>query len=302
MLKVRLVKGLLLLFVSLFVFVNYSYAHQMPIVIDTDLGTDDFQALAMFAHNPHVNIKAITVLGDGENTCAVGMGQLRRFLMLAHLSHIPTACNTLKWPAVKLPWLWHLEMNWFNSTPVANSEYNHYPVRLLIKTLRHTSKPVTIVALASLTHLQQLREQQSNLFDKHVKQVYFTGDDGVKKMSQLRQFNSWNVRLDPKAFSYVLSHVKNFYMVSRKEQYSLNLVEIYKQLPALKNPLAQFAYAILNNNRFDWFVGDQVTAILTLNPKLCRWRLFSTLSSQSAKTCLQMKQETFTHQYLTLLR
>lgn len=51
-----------------------------PLVVDTDLASDDLVALAFLLSSPQADVRAITVSGTGEVRCPAGLGVVRGLL------------------------------------------------------------------------------------------------------------------------------------------------------------------------------------------------------------------------------
>lgn len=65
----------------------------VPVLIDTDMGTDDAMAILYLLGRPDVDVKAITVGGNGLATCAAGVENARGLTLLAGRPEIPVACD-----------------------------------------------------------------------------------------------------------------------------------------------------------------------------------------------------------------
>lgn len=303
--------------VMLLLMVNFvCYAHSRPIVVDTDLGTDDFQALALLANNKSVDIKAITVLADGENTCPEGMAQLKRFLHMSHLESVPTACADLTPISGKIPRAWHLEMDWFAPHSLPTHEYRHDPVRLLSQTLASVSEPVTFIELAPFTHLAKLYKQHPQLLAKKVKRIYFTGISLFQLNNYFGKYTSWNIALDEPSFLVILKHFSALYVVDVNAQEGISLDQVFKTLSMNHQLFAKFVYQILKHNLSDLFVADQLTGVLSLEPGFCKWQMLSKYrhlrsvkwmqlnnlpKNFQTKICLSVSQEKFNEAYIRLL-
>jgi pyrimidine-specific ribonucleoside hydrolase len=66
---------------------------RIPVLIDTDLGGDDVTALLVLAHEPRVDLRAVTVSGTGIVHCPVGADVTRRILAAVGVTGIPVACG-----------------------------------------------------------------------------------------------------------------------------------------------------------------------------------------------------------------
>jgi len=64
-----------------------------PIVVDTDMGSDDVMALLYLLERRDVRIAAVTVAGDGLAHCDAGVRNARAVLALAGSPGTPVACG-----------------------------------------------------------------------------------------------------------------------------------------------------------------------------------------------------------------
>jgi pyrimidine-specific ribonucleoside hydrolase len=65
----------------------------LPLVVDTDLSTDDVVALLYLARSPGVDLRAVTVSGTGLVHCPVGAMHALRLLSVAGRGDVPVACG-----------------------------------------------------------------------------------------------------------------------------------------------------------------------------------------------------------------
>jgi|GEM_PF-2124977 inosine-uridine nucleoside N-ribohydrolase len=133
------VKHGLLCLMSLLLF--SCYAHANPIIIDTDLGMDDWQAITYILAQPAADVKAITIEADGENNCQQGLAQLKTVLTLLRHESIPVACGRSR----PLKGMRHFPAAWsdestvfFKSSKLGKPERGRRrAAALLIRTLEH---------------------------------------------------------------------------------------------------------------------------------------------------------------------
>src|SRR4051812_30271867 len=67
-----------------------------PVVIDSDMTTDDYMATLYLLNNPNFSVKAITVTGTGWAFCDAGVRAATGLVALAGASDIPVSCWTDK--------------------------------------------------------------------------------------------------------------------------------------------------------------------------------------------------------------
>ena len=62
---------------------NQTTVNKMRVIVDTDMGFDDWLAILYLAKNPNVDIKAVTVVCNGETECPQGGHNATKLLQLA---------------------------------------------------------------------------------------------------------------------------------------------------------------------------------------------------------------------------
>src|SRR5262245_2081040 len=60
-----------------------------PVIIDTDMGADDWLAILYLLRRPDIDVLAISVAGTGETHCAPGVRNALGLLELARYRNIP---------------------------------------------------------------------------------------------------------------------------------------------------------------------------------------------------------------------
>src|SRR5664279_3333814 len=67
-------------------------ANPKPVIIDTDMTTDDFMAIVYLLNNPNFSVKAITVTGTGWSYCDAGVQVALGMLALTKYGDVPVSC------------------------------------------------------------------------------------------------------------------------------------------------------------------------------------------------------------------
>jgi len=70
-----------------------SQTARLPLVVDTDMASDDITAIASLLRDPGVDLRAITVAGTGEAHCPGGMFVARSIVTMLVEREIPVACG-----------------------------------------------------------------------------------------------------------------------------------------------------------------------------------------------------------------
>ena len=73
---------------------NHAAASPQPLIIDTDVGSDDALALVYMLQDPGVDVRAITVSGTGLVHCDSGVAIVAGLVRLAEHPQIPVVCGS----------------------------------------------------------------------------------------------------------------------------------------------------------------------------------------------------------------
>src|SRR5437016_3698051 len=68
----------------------------LPIIVDTDMGTDDAMALIYLFNRSGDNVAAVIVDGNASTHCRSGVKNALKLLELAKLRSVPVACGVTK--------------------------------------------------------------------------------------------------------------------------------------------------------------------------------------------------------------
>eukprot|EP00931_Biecheleriopsis_adriatica_P086903 TRINITY_DN61459_c0_g1_i1.p1 TRINITY_DN61459_c0_g1~~TRINITY_DN61459_c0_g1_i1.p1 ORF type:complete len:425 (+),score=59.94 TRINITY_DN61459_c0_g1_i1:101-1276(+) len=164
---------------------------RQPVIIDTDMDTDDMMAIAYLLAEPTIEVKAISVLADGWSHQWSGVVNAMRLTQFFGQPSIPVAYSpkynsdtqlSLKEPSM-LPrpslltgidnFLSEFVPLPFNERPPSWM----YGPRLVRETLRESSSPIDIIELGPLTTLAQVLQEEPELFRKKVRTLYFSGGE-----------------------------------------------------------------------------------------------------------------------------
>jgi pyrimidine-specific ribonucleoside hydrolase len=186
-----------------------------PVVIDTDMGTDDAMAIAFLLRRPDVEVKAITVTGAGLAHCEQGVHNVLRLLALANHADIPVACGRTTplrgTHAFPEPWRQQADtLNGLSLPEPKSSASASTAVQLLTSALEGSQRKVTVLALGNLTNLAEAFEAKPSLTER-VERLYVMGgavtvpgnigdSPGVNPPNPHAE---WNIYVDPYAAARV---------------------------------------------------------------------------------------------------
>ncbi len=181
----------------------------IPVLVDTDMGFDDVRALMLLATDPQIDLRAVTVAGNGLARCPTGAHNASAILRLLDHPDVPVACGS-NGPvdgSNLAPTTWRdaadglAGMN-LTEAPIADED----AATLLINTIDGAETPVTLLTLGPLTNIAEALEIQPDLLD-NVDEVLMMGgafDVGGNTLSfRARPVAEFNIWFDPVAAARV---------------------------------------------------------------------------------------------------
>ncbi len=130
---------------------------RVPLVVDTDLSSDDVVALMYLAQDPGVDLRAVTVSGTGLVHCPNGARIAKDLLAVANRPDVPVACGA-GFPlaglrAVPADWRRAADDLFGLSLPPARGDPQHSAVALLRRAVAEAGDKATILEIAPMTNL-----------------------------------------------------------------------------------------------------------------------------------------------------
>lgn len=185
-----------------------------PLVIDTDLASDDLVAILYLLMSPAVDVKAITVSGTGEVHCDPGVAIAAGLVELAGRSGVSVACGreTPLQGAHAFPDEWRVAADeaYGLELPTGDtSAATRGAVGVLTDVIGTSPTPVAVLTLGPLTNLAEVLQVEPSLVER-IASVHMMGgaldvDGNVGAESAIGNVGAeWNVYIDPHAMGVVL--------------------------------------------------------------------------------------------------
>ena len=176
-----------------------------PVVIDSDMTTDDFMATLYLLNNPDFSVKAITVTGTGWAFCDAGVRAALGLVKLADYGDVPVSCWTDK-PLLgdsPVPNDWRTTVEGIDALglPQGGTPSDLDAVELFTSTIQNSPEKVTVLAIGPLTNIGQALENTPSLVD-NIEMIYIMGgavDVPGSDVSDENTSAEWNIYLDPLA-------------------------------------------------------------------------------------------------------
>jgi pyrimidine-specific ribonucleoside hydrolase len=182
-----------------------------PVVVDTDMWTDDVLALLYRLRRPDVDLRAIAVAGTGLTRCPPGARNALDLLALAGRANVPVGCGLTE----PLEGFDQFPAEWRSGAdslfglllpPSGRAPDARGGVELLRATLAASTRPVTLLALGPLTDVAALLRSHPDVAPRIERVVAMGGavhvPGNVGAGHENVEFNLW---IDPLAAGEVLA-------------------------------------------------------------------------------------------------
>lgn len=259
--------------------VQYPADPPIPVIVDTDMGSDDWLALMFLFKSPTVRVRAVTTTGTGlshggpawrnlldlaqfvgNDATLVGIG---RDLPLQGDHTFPSDLRARSDSFLNIP----LPRN-HGPSPTESA------VDILIRTIRSEKGRVSIVALGPLTNLAEAILADDEILDR-IATIYVMAGALDVPGNAPNLTAEWNAYIDPKAASLVLSSSANITLVplDATNQVPVTL-DFYERLRReLKTPVAKMVFEILTAEleeirSGEYFFWDSLAAAVSVDAKL----------------------------------
>ncbi len=307
----RAVKSILLfslLFASL---TNVFAARQF--IIDTDVGIDDAIAILYLLNRPDIEVRAITIVSDGNAHCRPAMRNTLGMLHLLGKNTIPVACGGSRPLAGDHhfpPSVWEESdtlMGAAKLLPQVATPPSQTAMGLLLKTVQTAHQPIDILAIGPLTNIAGFISSHPDLKNK-IRMIYLMGG-AINVPGNILDVDpnlnnkvaEWNIYLDPLAASIVFRSGIPITMISLDVTNQLPITkQFYARIKAnQKSPQAKFMYELFKHNEkmlrsSTWYFWDPLAAVVATDESIAtiedrNLRVVLTPDSQSGATVVDDK-------------
>ncbi len=175
----------------------------IPIIFDTDPGHDDAIALLLAARAPELKLLAVTVVA-GNQTLEKTVLNARRVMTMGGIVDVPVAAGMATPLMRPLATAGHVHgesgLNGYEFGPPTVDLTAEHGVDLIIRTLRDSTEPITLVPLGPLTNVAMafLRAPEVK---PHVARIVLMG--GAASLGNVTPAAEFNIHTDPEAAAVV---------------------------------------------------------------------------------------------------
>ncbi len=257
-------------------------ADPKPVIIDTDMTTDDFMAIVYILNEPSFSVKAITVTGTGWSYCDAGVQVALGMLAMTHYGDVPVSC----WKDT--PWLGgDNPVNPDYRTSMKSIEALNLPeggkaadvdaVQLFTQTVQAAPDKISVLALGPLTNLAEAFTKTPALIDK-IERITIMGgavDVPGSTVSEINKTAEWNIYCDPPAAHMVFESGVPITLVALDASNDVLVTTMFlSKLEAnQKTAAAKFLLTALNGSMDfiksgGYYFWDPLAAAVMADPKL----------------------------------
>src|SRR5687767_13423105 len=253
----------------------------VPVVIDSDMISDDWMAALFLLNDPKFSVKAITVAGTGFADCDAGVRSALGLLALTDYGDVPVSCGAAS-PlmgdnAPPAEWRTTIETVEGLGLPEGGDPVAQDAVALFTSVIQESPEPVTVLALGPLTNVGAALDATPALVE-NIEMIYVMGgavDADGSSVSEENTVAEWNIYCDPHAARIVVESGAPITLVPLDATNDVPVTpEFVAQLEAEKStPEAEFVAALLANNAESiasgsYYFWDPLAAVVMSDPSL----------------------------------
>jgi inosine-uridine nucleoside N-ribohydrolase len=253
----------------------------VPVVIDSDMTTDDWMATLFLLNDPTFEVKAITVTGTGFAYCNAGVQSALGLLALTDYGDVPVSCGSesplLGDNAPPAEWRTTTDTLKGLDLPEGGQPVDQDAVAHFTSVIQDSTEPVTVLALGPLTNIAAAFDARPALTEK-IEMIYVMGGAVDVEGSHVSDENTaaeWNIFCDPHAARLVFESGAPITLVPLDATNEVPVSpEFVAELEAQKtSPEAEFISKLLANNAEsiesgNYYFWDPLAAVVMSDPSL----------------------------------
>ena len=271
-------------------------AGRAPLIVDTDLSSDDIIALAYLSQDPKVELAAVTVSGTGLVECPQGAQNVAALLAALGRADVPVACGRQAprsgGNALPAEWRRAADAMFGLTLPAATHKPGADASRLLAQTIASSPRAPTVLELAPMTNLAQAFDEHPNLAKRIARVVAMGGAFSVPGNTPDDRTAEVNIWADPAAARAVVGSGAALTLVPLD---ATNDVPVTTYIgAALKRfhheaPAATIAWDLVLATSMDHggqYFWDPLAAVAVTHPDLVSTRVRSVAVSTTGRTTI----------------
>lgn len=261
---------------------------RLPVIVDSDMGTDDWLALAYITQSPKFELLGITIAGNGLAPCPYAAMNAQYLLQMTR-TQVPVACSS-PWPMngyASYPKSWREgSISMLGENPTAGNPQQSIEdaPTLLARLLDQAKVPVDIIAIGAMTNIAIVLKTYPKLKNKIRKITSMGGAIEVSGNLRVHGFTEnhpnikaeWNYYIDPVAAKMVFDSGVPLFLVplDATNQAPLTPEFIERVRNARKTPAQSFVLRTIDriassNSTGEYYHWDPLAAVVAGDPALC---------------------------------
>lgn len=264
--------------------------HSTPMIVDTDMGTDDWIALAYIAQNQDIDLRGVTIVGSGLASCAYAVQNAKHILsMSVRNANKPVGCGS-NWPLdgyASYPKIWRAtgaDMMGEVQLSFSVEQSEWYGPTLLAQLLSESIEPVDILAIGSLTNIAVVLRTAPDLKTK-IRRIVSMGG-AVNHSGNLRVHGftdghsntkaEWNYYIDPVAAKIVFESGVPITLIPLDATNRVPLTKAFTGRFDTNNSSAMKAFVqrifqkiLISTTNGEYYHWDPLAAAIAVHPELC---------------------------------
>lgn len=256
-----------------------------PIIIDTDMASEDWLGMIYLLSSPQADVKAITVSGTGEAHCGPGVKNALKLVNTLKHHYIPVSCGR-EHPGFfghRFPATWRIAMDLFLPVELygpIGTPYHHSAAKLIIDTIKTQKERSTLVVLGPLTNLADAIAKDPSIIPM-IERVFVMGGalevpGNIHTVTEIpNEVAEWNLFVDPVSAQVVFQSGVKITLVplDATQHVPINqaFIQALKEYPLSPNGML-FARVIdlftdeINSQQ--WHFWDTLTSVAALHPEV----------------------------------
>jgi len=263
-------------------------AQTRPIIVDTDVGSDDLMAIAFLLSHPSVRVEALTV-ANGLAHVDAGARNLVRLLELSGRKDVPvfTGRSTPLRGTAEFPAEWRRtsdELPGVTLPAASRQPESRRAADYFVRRLRDRTHPVRILALGPLTNLAEALQRDPSITQGIEELVIMggavrvpgnLGDGGAFQTTN--KTAEWNIFVDPLAARIVFRSgvLIKLIPLDATNKVPIDLAFLREFQSSAHSPLGRFVAQVLETDRKSieegyFYAWDPLAAVALLHPDIVR--------------------------------
>jgi inosine-uridine nucleoside N-ribohydrolase len=246
----------------------------IPVIIDTDLGFDDINAILYLLNHPDISIKAISV-SCGLTEVEIGTRNLLRLLDHLGRRDIPviTGAKTPLSTNHTFPREWRERSNKFYNLNLPETDLKPAESEILVKEIKAETENITIIALGPLTNIAKLFQEEPSIKEK-IAIIYIMGGavnipgNVGNEYPEIPNYKAeWNIYIDPHAADIILTSGILITLIPLNATNDVPMTEEFKvKLAKMKKTReAEIVSQFMTSGPYFW---DELAVVVVTNPSV----------------------------------